>query len=57
MLLGETLDIARYGSHGAKLRLLCQDWQVSSIRKKPNQRFDRHFIGNSHPNLTLRLEG
>jgi hypothetical protein len=24
--LGEMLDVARYGPHGGKLRLLCQDW-------------------------------
>ena len=25
-LLGEMLDVARYGQYGGKLRLLCQGW-------------------------------
>jgi hypothetical protein len=26
LLLGQMLDVARYGPHGSKLRLLCQGW-------------------------------
>ena len=56
LLLGEMLDIARNGLHGGKLRLLCQGWYVWSIRTNQNQRFDCHFIGNSHANSTVWLD-
>ena len=57
LLLGEMLDVARYGPHGGKLRLLCQGWEVSSIRTKQNQCFDRHFFGNSRANHALGFDG
>jgi len=50
LLLGEMLDVGRYGPYGGKLRLLCQGWYAWSTRTKQILCFDRHWIGNSHVN-------
>jgi len=47
-----TLDVARYGPHGAKPSLLCQGLYVWSIRTKQKLRFDRYFSWNSTINRT-----
>jgi len=49
-LLGEILDVARYGPHGGKLCHLCQGSYIWSTQRKQNLRSDRHFIRNSNFN-------
>jgi len=49
-LLGEILDVARYGPHGGKLCHLCQGSYIWSTQTKQNLRSDRHFIRNSNFN-------
>jgi hypothetical protein len=48
MLLGEMLDIERYGVHGHKLRLLYQDWHTWLTWMMENLHFDRHNIGKTN---------
>jgi len=51
LMMGEMLDVARWGPHGGKLRLSCQGWYVCSTRTRQNLRFDCHLIGNSTANF------
>jgi hypothetical protein len=52
LLLGEMLDVASYGAHGAKLRKLCQGSYVSSTQTKQNLPFGCHFFQNRNDNHT-----
>jgi len=47
LLLGEMLDVSRYGQYRGKLRHLCQGWYVYSPRTKQNLPFDCQYNGNS----------
>jgi hypothetical protein len=52
MMLGEILDVARYGLHRGKLSRLCQGSYVFSTQTKQNLCINRHFIWNSKDNHT-----
>jgi len=52
LLMDKMLDVARYGPHRGKLRLLCRGWYASLTWTKHNLDFDHHWIGNSNANRT-----
>jgi len=52
VLLGEMLDVARFGQYGGKLHLLCQSWYVYSSWTKQNLPPDCQWISNSDANHT-----
>jgi len=56
LLLGEMLDVARYGPHRGKLSLLCQGSHVSLTLTKQNLHFDCLFIRNSYANRMSWLD-
>ena len=54
LLIGEMLEVARYGPHGGKLHLVYRGWWGYSTWRKKNLHFDHHYIGNSNANhITL----
>ena len=59
LLLGEMLDVTRYGPNGGKLSRICQGLYVWSTRTKQILRFDCHSIRNSNakPYVMTQLLG
>jgi len=49
-LLGEILEVSRYGPHGGKLCHLCQGCYIWSPWRKRNVCFNRHLFRNSNDN-------
>jgi len=47
LLVGEMLDVPRYGQYGGKFRLLSQGWHVYSSWTKQKLVFDSQWNGNS----------